>query len=685
MRFLFLFFLCSLAINAQSVDFKTLDAQISIDFDNRYVSGTCEFEFEVKADVDTIRIDAISMSFSNVRINKKDAAFKATSKQLLLYNQFKKGKNKLSFQYSARPKQTMYFVGQGESLQVWTQGQGKNTSHWLPSFDDVNEKLIFNISAKFHDGFDVISNGVLHKKQSKDGYTTWKYTMDKPMSSYLAMLAIGKFDHQPLKSASGIPQQLYYQQQDSDKYEPTYRHSVQIFDFLEREIGVRYPWQIYKQIPVRDFLYGGMENTTATIFTQDYVVDNTGFNDRNYINVNAHELAHQWFGDMVTAKSGTHHWLQEGFATYYALLAEREVFGDDHFHWKLYENAEEIQQAAQTDTIPLLNAKASSLTFYKKGAWALHALREGVGEIVFRKAVKTYLEKHGFKNVETDDFLAEIKKLSSYDIESFRRRWLESGRFPVEEALELLNGNAFMRKYFEVVSLSAVPFADKRARLEEIVTSDGFYPIKEEAIYQTARVPFAEKENVLRKAMATGNVKIRQVVAGTIGKMPESFVDEYATFLDDESYITQEVALRTLCAQFPDRRAEFLEQTRDVIGLNDRNVRILWLTLALNTREFSNEEKLRFYNELMDYSTADWEASIRQNALQNLLYVSPGDTNVLKSLADALIHHKWQLTKFARDTIREKLKLPNTREFYKELAPTLRPDIRKELERLLAE
>jgi aminopeptidase N len=73
-----------------------------------------------------------------------------------------------------------------------------------------------------------------------------------------------------------------------------------------------------------------MENTSATLFASTYIVD-SGFEDRNYINVNAHELAHQWFGNLITAESGKHHWLQEGFATYYALLAERDIYGDDYF------------------------------------------------------------------------------------------------------------------------------------------------------------------------------------------------------------------------------------------------------------------------------------------------------------------------------------------------------------------
>lgn len=682
LQILILYFCAS--ISAQ-VDFKKLDANLSIDFDKRYVSGVCEFEFEVKSKVDTIRIDAISMSFSNVRINNKTVPFTASAKQLKLYKGFKKGKNKLTFEYSAKPAQTMYFVGSGNDLQVWTQGQGKYTSHWLPSFDDANEKLIFNISAAFDDGFTVLSNGELQSKKSENGKTLWRYAMQQPMSSYLVMLAIGKFDRRDLKSASGIPQELYFQPHDAAKFEPTYRYSVEMFDYLEREIGVPYQWDVYRQVPVRDFLYGGMENTTATIFTQDYVVDEIGFNDRNYVNVNAHELAHQWFGDMVTAKAGEHHWLQEGFATYYALLAEREVFGDDYFYWKLYENAEEIQRASKTDTIPILNARASSLTFYKKGAWALHALRSAVGEENFRKSVKNYLEKYAFKNVDTDEFLAEVVKISGYDVKEYRKRWLESGKFQIEEVIGLLRENAFMREYFDLADRAGEPFASKQHFLTQILASGAFVALKEEAVIQSAGVPFEKKKELIAKAMATDLVPVRQAVAATIGDFPESFYEQYATFLDDASYITREIAMRTLINKFPEKRSEILDRTKSFIGLNDRNLRILWLTYALMATDYAKTEKLALYDELMDYTTDKWEASVRQNALQNLMRTSPTDTQVLSAVAKALVHHKWQLTKFARDTIRASLKKQSVREFYQNLLPQLEPPVRAQLERLLKE
>ncbi|MBQ0741322.1 M1 family peptidase, partial [Aquimarina celericrescens] len=78
---------------------------------------------------------------------------------------------------------------------------------------------------------------------------------------------------------------------------------------LENKININYPWQNFKQVPVRDFLYAGMENTTLNTFSGEFVVDSIGANDRSFVNVQAHELAHQWFGNSVTEASSRHHWL----------------------------------------------------------------------------------------------------------------------------------------------------------------------------------------------------------------------------------------------------------------------------------------------------------------------------------------------------------------------------------------
>lgn len=680
--FLFLPFFCW-SQQIRQVDFKNLQANLSVDFNSKSVTGSVKYEFEVLSAIDTIRIDAINMTFNSVLINGKIAKYKNNSKALLLFEGYKKGKNTVSFGYVATPKQTMYFVGEPENFQIWTQGQGKNTSHWLPSFDDANEKVIFNIATNFDKNYHVIANGLLHKKTTNTNAATWHYQMKAPMSSYLVMLAIGKFVKKDEQSASGIPLEWYYLPEDESKFAATYKHSKAIFDFLEIETGTKYPWEIYKQVPVKDFLYAGMENTSATVFAQDFVVDDIGFNDKNYVNVNAHELAHQWFGDLITAKSGKHHWLQEGFATYYALLAEQAICGDDHFNYKLYEMAEDLQRVSKTDTIPILNEKASSLTFYRKGAWALHVLRTGVGKEVFKKAVQTYLKKYGFKNVDTDQFLAEINKVSKYDTKKFQERWLERSGFEVGEAIEILKKNAFMQQYFEVLEMNSIPFADKKSKFETILHSAVYYPIKEEVVMQTESVPFEEKAPLINLAMQTNEVKVRQAVAKALTTIPATFYDQFRTLLNDRSYLTQGVALSALWQQFPEKQIELLELTKGQTGFNDKDLRIQWLTLALVTKDYKPAEKVTFYDELLDYASTKYESSVRLNALENLLYISKTDTNVLKMLINPLTHFKWQFSLFARNSIRELIKKEAVRNFYTELLPGLPENERMQLKRLL--
>ncbi|WDO12258.1 M1 family metallopeptidase [Flavobacterium sp. WW92] len=685
LQFLFLLFPYFLfSQQLQKVDFKTLNATLSLDTVNKKIAGKTTYVFEVLSTIDTIRIDAKNMSFSNLKINNNTVEFKNSGKELLLFKGFKKGRNTLTFEYEATPKQTLYFIGEKENLQIWTQGQGKYTSHWLPSFDDVNEKVIFGLTISFDKDFTVLSNGKLKKVANvNQAQKQWEYQMEKPMSSYLAMLAIGKFAKQTETTASGTPLEMYLSQEDVSKFEYTYKYSKVIFDFFENEIGVKYPWGIYRQVPVKDFLYGGMENTTSTIFSQDYVVDEIGFNDRNYINVNAHELAHQWFGDLITATSGKHHWLQEGFATYYALLAEKELFGEDHFNWEMYEIAERLQQASKTDTIPLMNEKASALTFYQKGAWALHVLRENVGANNFNKAVKKYLEKYAFKNVNTADFLAEINAVSKYDTKNFQEIWLEKSGFEVTEALGILQKNKFIKNYLDVLSLAEKPLAEKQQIFEETLKSEAYYPIKEEILFQLQSLEFPEKLPFIQIAMQSKDIKVRQAVAKTLNKFPTEFLPDFETFLDDNSYVTKEIALNVLWSQFPDNRTKYLDKSRNWIGMNDKNLRILWLTMALATKDFEPENKLGYYDELLGYASSNYESSIRQNALINLLYINPNDTNVLRMLVNPLTHHKWQFSKFARDKIRELIKKEKYKLFFSELLPSLPENEKAALERLL--
>ncbi len=685
MRLLFflLITVTTIAQQTHKVDFIKCHAFVLPDMETKKVDGIVTYEFKVLSAIDTIRIDAKNMSFSGVEINGKPVKFKNSNQELVLFEGFVKGKNKLKFVYQALPKQTMYF--NNGSKQIWTQGQGKYTSHWLPSFDDVNEKVIFNLNITFDHDYNVLANGVLKEGLLNKDQKIWQYKMQKPMSSYLLAVVIGDYRNKVIASKSGIPLQFFIQPKDTAKFESTYRHSKKIFDYLEKEIGFKYPWQIYKQIPVEDFLYAGMENTSCTIFAQDYVVDDIGFNDGNYVNVNAHELAHQWFGDLITAKSGKHHWLQEGFATYYALLAEREVFGDDYFYHQLYRMSLQLRNAAKTDTIPVMDEKASSLSFYQKGAWALHTIREVIGHKLFRKAVKSYLKKHQYQNVETNDFLAEIKKVApTFDTEKFKETWLEDFHFQTEEANVLLQKNGFIQTLLETQQLRKKALTENRNKFRELLQSKVFYPVKTEVLYQLKAVSFADKKEFLALAMQTNDVKVRQAVAEFTEEIPMEFKVQYELLLDDASYDTKEIAFMNLWKNFPGSSSAYLMKAKDWMGGNNKSLRIMYLTFALLSPE-KNMDKDTLHSELVAYTSPKFESSVRQNAIVNALAIDDKDKEVLKNLVNATTHHKWQFSKFGRDYIRQLLKDDSCRAIFESLLPIVSESEKIQLQNLLNE
>ncbi|AXB59077.1 M1 family metallopeptidase [Flavobacterium fluviale] len=686
MKYIFLLFTGFIfSQQTQNFDFKSVSGQLLLNSKEKIVSGAVDFQFEVLKDCDTISLDAKNMEFSNVKINDKEVVFINTTKQLKIVFPFTKSQNHLTFNYTVKPKQALYFVDtENDEVQIWTQGQGRYTSNWFPSFDDVNEKLIFNLGISYDASYQVVSNGVIKQKTPNGNLIHWQYQMEKPMSSYLLMLAVGKFDKKEFKSKSKIPLEYYYEPKDADRIEPTYRYSQRIFDFLEKEIGVKYPWQINRQIPVRDFLYAGMENTTTTLFATRYVVDSIGFCDRNYTNVDAHELAHHWFGDLITAESSTHHWLQEGFATYFALLAEKDIYGEDYFYSKLYDTAQQIKFASRTDTIPVLNAKASSLTFYEKGAWTLFVLHESIGDKAFKKAIKSYLNKYAYQTVNTQNFFDEIKKVSNFDLEKFQKTWLESTAFDTPTANALLSKNKTIQKRLEIDKLKKTPLAEKIDIFKSTLESNVYHSVKGAVVDQLENEKYESKKPLLLLALQTNNTEIRQNVAQTLTKIPEDFRLNYETLLDDKSYQTQEIALYWLWRNFPDHRVKYLDKSKNWIGFNDYNLRTLWLSLVLSTPNYSNDQE-SLINELISFSSTKYEATTRQNALEKLLAFKIINDQVLSNLVGATTHHMWQFSKFGRDNIRILLKNPEMRASFNRILPNLTPDEQFQLNRLLIE
>ncbi|NNK18643.1 MAG: M1 family metallopeptidase [Maribacter sp.] len=659
------------------VDFTHADIDIQIDPNLKVVEGEVTYKLKILNRVDSVFLDARNMDFTAVRLNNRRVNYNNNGQTLSIYKKFKKGKTyAITLDYKAKPKQTVYFID-GESLphsrQIWTQGQGKYTSHWLPSFDDMTEKVEFDMNITFDATYEVVANGKLQKTKEVDGLKTWSFNMNNPMSSYLLAFAIGDYDKQELTSASGIPIANFYYSQDSAKIEPTFRYTKEIFDFLESEIGYPYPWQNYKQLPVKDFLYAGMENTGTTIFSDAFVIDSIAFVDKNYVNVNAHELAHQWFGNLVTEKDGNHHWLHEGFATFYAYLAEKEIFGDDHFYWKLYDSANQLQELSKKGKgEALTNPKASSLTFYEKGAWALVILKNQIGDVAFKKGIRNYLDKYQFKNASIDELLAEMSTASNEDLIDFRSQWLVSPDFPFEKAKEHLMANspaiaAFLNLKWELTT----SLDDK---INSVQKYWGFAENEELKARMIAKYHKLFSPEYIKEAFNSESIKIRQALALAYDKVPMQLKKEYESLLDDQSYVTLENALYRLWISFPKDRAHYLDDTQDIIGLPNKNVRLLWLLLAVLTKDYHNDLKEDYLSELFWYTSPQYSMETRQAAFGLIGEVFKFSDQNLLDLIKASEHHSWQFRKYARDLLDDLLNDVEQRQRIIELVEGLNVD-----------
>jgi aminopeptidase N len=535
----------------------------------------------------------------------------------------------------------------------------------------MGEKVEFDLSVLFETGYQVVANGILAEKLVEGPLTRWVFDMDHPMSSYLLAFAIGRFDDVSWESASGIPLTGYYPTGASDKARWTYRYTRELFEYLEKEIGIPYPWGDYKQVPVRDFLYAGMENTGATFFSDRYLVDSLGYNDGNYINVNAHELAHQWFGNLVTETDAAQHWLHEGFATYYAYQAESHLFGTDQMYWKLYDSARALEQmdtAGRGES--LLDPGAGSLTFYEKGAWGLCLLVEEVGEGSFRQGVKDFLQEHSFGNARVDDLLHAVGKASGMSLAGFRKTWLESSDFPAEIALGYLKRKSESVK--EYLRLLEEERDGATVGEPEVIKAWQKHNSPEYRAHLLDAFRSVLSNAFLEKVCREGSLPVQKAFLKKVETLEGWMIPMVEKWLDAPSYDLREAALFRLWMAVPPNRGHYLDWVLQNGSLTRMRLQQLWWGLALFTEGYGDTEAKQAYLNHLQATTSEaygWED--RENAFTMLHQVGALGPENLRDLMQATEHHSWQFKKFARNLFEALLEEQADPAFWKGLAQNL--------------
>ena len=411
------------------------------------VNGVVLHRFKaLQNQLDTVFFDAPGISINKVFLDGNAIAFHSIPSGLVcethlegVYGQT----HEISIDYQAHPKRGIYFIGWNHDnsddprrmtrKQIWTQGQGIDNRHWIPMIDDRGDKFVTAVSVYgIDDRYKVLSNGQLisNKLDKKTNTRTWVYRMPKPHAGYLLMLGIGEYAVKESKTSRGTPIQFWYYPEHPERVEPTSKNTEDIIEFLEDEIGIPYAWGNYANIMIQDFLYGAMENTSATTFGDFFWVDSRSYLDHNYIGVNCHEATHQWFGDLITGRHDAEQWLQESFATFYPGLYQGHAFGNDAQAWYFRGQMNGALAAGKENSLPVRHSASGSSRHYPKGASVLYMLQHIMGRDNYRHAIQLYLNRHGYGTVETWDLQKAIIDATGMNMDWFFDQWIHLGGEP---------------------------------------------------------------------------------------------------------------------------------------------------------------------------------------------------------------------------------------------------------------
>ena len=437
----------------QTFDAQNYTIRASFDREHKKVFGDTTVSLKpLKGDFRSFELDAVDLLFDSVKLEPSGVAlqYKALAGKVVVTLDKAYGPDdviSIRFKYTASPKKGVYFVGAesdrgtSHSAQIWSQGEADEARHWFPSFDFPSDKATSEEYLTAEKGETVVGNGeFLGKAENADGTETWHYKMPIPHSTYLVSFVIGNYARVEDKFKE-IPLGFYVYPGKEATAVKAFGDTKKMIGVYEDLTGVAFPYNKYDQTVVSNFKFGGMENITATTMadTEIFFAD-FDFGKSIVVDLVSHELAHSWFGDLVTCRNWAELWLNEGFATYMEAAYREKAFGRSDYIRKL---SLDRDQFLADDSITqtrhgLYNLRAgnvaslfdNSAVTYNKGGVVIHMLREQVGTEAFWKAVNIYLNRHKFGNVESTDLKKAMEEVSGQDLGWFFDQWVYSSGAP---------------------------------------------------------------------------------------------------------------------------------------------------------------------------------------------------------------------------------------------------------------
>lgn len=348
------------------------------------------------------------------------------------------------------PSDGLFFMGPSEAepdatWQLWSQGEDEGCRHWIPCHDAPNERMTTELVVTAPVEYTVISNGALLGVHEHEGKRVWDYREAVPHPSYLISLVVGVFSRLEDRW-NDVPVEYFVQPGREEEGRRSFGRTPDMMEFFSKQLEYPYPYEKYAQVAVRHFHFGGMENTSATTQTDGTLHDERAALDFTSAELVAHELAHQWFGDLVTCKSWTHAWLNEGFATYFEALWKEWDKGREEFDYEMLQNAADYMAESYRRAIAspryAYPFELFDMHLYPKAAWVLHMLRRKLGDDLFWKSIRLYLKRHAPGTVETIDLIRAFEDASGKSLNGFFDQWIFSPGHPELEGDLSWDGNA---------------------------------------------------------------------------------------------------------------------------------------------------------------------------------------------------------------------------------------------------
>ncbi|OKH24609.1 M1 family metallopeptidase [Chroogloeocystis siderophila] len=436
---------------------------LNLDIPSKSYQGTCVIQLKpIRNGIERLTLDAVNLNIQSVHVDDTPQVFEYDGSQLhiQLVSATVVGEAiKIAIAYSAeKPQRGIYFITPDQHYphkptQVWTQGEDEDSRFWFPCFDYPGQLSTSEIRVRVPKPNIAISNGTLIDTAEDGDAKIYHWLQEQVHPTYLMTLAVGDFA-EIQDEWNGKPVTYYVEKGREADAQRTMGKTPRMIEFFSEKYGYLYPYPKYAQVCVDDFIFGGMENTSTTLLTDRCLLDErAALDNRNTESLVAHELAHQWFGDLVVIKHWSHAWIKEGMASYSEVMwTEHEYGAEEAAYYRLLEARNYLAEDSSRYRRPIVThvyREAIELYdrhLYEKGSCVYHMIRAELGEELFWQAIHTFVQDNAHKTVETIDLLRAIEKATGRNLLFLFDQYVYRGGHPDFKVAYTWDGDSKLAK-----------------------------------------------------------------------------------------------------------------------------------------------------------------------------------------------------------------------------------------------